>query len=298
LKRVLIAGCGFAGDATARLFEAAGWAVEGWTRRGLAEAPSGNRYPVHAVDIGDAGQVRAARGTFDVVIHSASTRGGDADAYRRVYLNGMQHLCERFAEAAFVFVSSTSVYAQDAGEWVTEESAAQPKHETGQVLREAESLVLEQGGTVARLAGLYGPGRSGLLQRILGGEAGVDPHHDRFVNQVHRDDVGRALFLLSKREDGRRGQIYNVTDDRPMRLSECYRWLGEKLQRPLNQAEVAQPSRKRGNSNKRVSNTKLRETGWQPAFPSFIEGMEKSVLPERNASFGQEAQDPERGASV
>jgi hypothetical protein len=36
--------------------------------------------------------------------------------------------------------------------------------------------------------------------------------------------------------------------------------------------------RKRGDSNKRVSNAKLRALGWTPRYPSFAEGMEKSVL--------------------
>ncbi len=31
MPRVLIAGCGYVGTATADLFQAAGWEVEGWT---------------------------------------------------------------------------------------------------------------------------------------------------------------------------------------------------------------------------------------------------------------------------
>jgi nucleoside-diphosphate-sugar epimerase len=180
------------------------------------------------------------------------------------------------------------VYAQETGDWVTEESLAQPKHETGKILREAETLVLDRSGTVARLAGLYGPGRSALLQRMLRGEAVVDPGHDRFVNQLHRDDAASALFLLGGKGKETGGQIYNVTDDLPMRLSECYQWLAEKLQRPLAAAGTVPVARKRGNSNKRVSNAKLREAGWDPVFSSFMAGMEKSVLPEMKQALEQD----------
>lgn len=280
MKRVLIAGCGYVGAVTARLFQGDGWSVEGWTRSGQSELERSETCQVRAVDLGDRNQVRAAPGTFDVVIHSASTRGGGAESYRRVYLEGARHLCERFAQTFIIFVSSTSVYAQRAGEWVTEESLAQPEHETGKILREAENVALEHGGTVARLAGLYGPGRSALLQRTVRGEAIIDPRQDRFVNQLYRDDAAAALFFLGHNPDAVRGQIYNVADDHPLLLSECYRWLAEKLGRPSPPvAETPPSSRKRGDSNKRVRNTKLRQAGWVPAYSSFMEGMEKSVLP-------------------
>src|SRR5437899_1055778 len=185
-----------------------------------------------AVNISDADQVAARSGNFDAVIHCASTGGGDVDLYRRTYLRGASNLLGRFSGSTMLFTSSTSVYAQRDGELVTEESAAEPEHEGGKILRETEQLVLNRGGIVARLAGIYGPGRSYLVERILSGEVIVDPKHDRFVNQVHRDDAVAALFLLLERPLVR-PEIYNVVDDEPILQSECYRWLAEKLHRPL-----------------------------------------------------------------
>ncbi len=250
------------------------------------------------VDIGDLEQVRAAGGAFDLVIHAASTRGGDVAAYRRVYLEGARHLRECFAKATFIFVSSTSVYAQRDGAWVTEESEAQPEHETGKVLREAEQFVMEEGGIIARLAGLYGPGRSALLRRVLEGEAVVDLGRDRFVNQIHRDDAAHALFSLANAPDGKRGQVFNVADDRPLLLSECYQWLSHELMRPLSGAEAPALPRKRGNSNKRINNSKLRESGWRPEYPSFVDGMVKSVLPEMANAARTEPGKASRDTSV
>jgi nucleoside-diphosphate-sugar epimerase len=177
-----------------------------------------------------------------------------------------------------LFTSSTSVYAQRDGSWVTEESQTKPTRETGRILLETEALVLEHGGIVARLAGIYGPGRSALLGKFLGGEATIDPENDRFLNHVHRDDIASACFLLLSRLPPARG-IYNVVDDQPILQSECYRWLAERLNRATPRLGRSTSISKRGASNKRVSNAKLRRVGWIPQYPTFAEAMGKSILP-------------------
>jgi nucleoside-diphosphate-sugar epimerase len=279
MARILIAGCGYVGQATADLFHAAGWAVEGWTHSaGSAAKLSAKPYPVYAVDIANKAEVGARVGTFDAIIHCASSGGGDADAYREIYLNGARNLFDPFGGARMLFTSSTSVYGQRDGSWVTEESQTKPARETGRILLETEELVLGNRGVVARLAGIYGPGRSALLSKFLVGTAAVDPENDRFVNQVHRDDIASALFLLLNRPSWVR-EIYNVVDDEPILQSECYLWLAEKLNRPVPPLGGSSSISKRGASNKRVSNAKLRAIGWIPRFPTFADAMEKSILP-------------------
>jgi len=278
MPRVLIAGCGYLGEATAGLFVTRGWQVEGWTRSTEAvQRLSAKSYSARAVDLSDRAAVLACETNFDAVIHCASTRGGDVDLYRQLYLEGARNLVARFTAAKLLFVSSTSVYAQTGGESVTEESPAEPTHPAGRVLREAEQLALEHDGVVARLAGIYGPGRSFLLKSLRAGDAVIDPHNDRLLNQIHRDDAATALVLLSAQRSTR-GEIFNVVDDQPIRQSECYRWLAAKLNRPLPSVGSLPAKRKRGWSNKQVSNTKLRGLGWVPQYPTFAEGMENSVL--------------------
>ena len=177
-----------------------------------------------------------------------------------------------------LFTSSTSVYSQTNGESVTEESAAEPKHESGKILREAENVVLAARGIIARLGGIYGPGRSAFLNKFLDGRAIIDAEHDRFVNEIHRDDAATAVRLLLN-SAASRGEIYNVVDNEPILQSECYRWLAAKLNRPLPREGRSISKRKGGESNKRVSNAKLRSIGWAPEYPTFAKGMEKSVLP-------------------
>ena len=278
MPRALIAGCGYLGRAIADLLLTDGWEVEGWTMstESTRELPQAG-HSAHSIDISDAKQVAARKSQFDVVIHSASTRGGDVDAYRSIYLNGARNLLENFAGARFLFVSSTSVYSQSGGEWVNEKSPAEPKHETGKILRESEDLVRANGGIVVRLGGLYGPNRSALLRKFLSGEATIDPGSDRFMNQIHRDDAAAAIrFLIQRAESD--SQTYNLVDNQPILLSDCYRWLALTLNRPVPPMATSTSKRKRGDSNKRVSNEKLRGLGWEPRFPTFTHGMEKSVL--------------------
>jgi len=278
MPRILIAGCGYVGQATADLFHAAGWTVEGWTRSAESAAKlSAKPYPVYAINLADREQVYARDGMLDAVIHCASSGGGGLDAYRQVYLNGARSLLDRFAGSKVIFTSSTSVYAQRDGSWVTEKSETKPARETGRILLETEQLVLAQDGVVARLAGIYGPGRSALLSKFLAGSAIIDPENDRFINQVHRDDIATALFLLLDRPSPAR-EIYNVVDDQPILQSECYRWLAAKLNRPIPPMGRSTAAPKRGASNKRVSNARLRHLGWIPRYPTFAEAMEKSIL--------------------
>ena len=279
MPRILIAGCGYVGQAVADLVHAAGWTVEGWTHSAESAARlSANPYPVRGVDVSRRAQVAEHGGMFDPVIHCASSRRGDAETYRQVYLDGARNLLETFPGSKLLFTSSTSVYAQSDGSWVTEESETKPVRETSRILLETEKLVLDQRGIVARLAGIYGPRRSALLSKFLEGTAIIDPENDRFVNQLHRDDIATALFFLLGRE-AEGAQICNVVDDQPILQSECYRWLAQRLNRPLPPIGKSKGPRKRGDSNKRVSNTKLRRLGWTPRYPTFADAMEESVLP-------------------
>ena len=279
MSRVLIVGCGFVGEAAADLFHAAGWEVVGWTHseESAARLAGVKPYPVQAHDITDASQVaRAARegrggGELDALVNCVSSgRGGGPEAYRRVYLEGARNLCAAFRAGRFVYTGSTSVYAQLDGSVVDEGSPAEPDRETGRILRETEGVVLAApGGTVARLAGIYGPGRSNLLRKFLAGEAVVEGDGGRWLNQIHRDDAAAAVFRLAQ-PDAPPG-IYNVADDRPLTQRELYRALAAEFGRPLPPDGPEDRNRKRGWTSKRVANGRLRTLGWQPRWPSFLD---------------------------
>ena len=124
---------------------------------------------------------------------------------------------------------------------------------------------------MARLAGIYGPSRSALLRKFRSGEARLDGDGGRFLNQVHRDDIAAALLLLAGLPNA---GLVNVVDNEPITQRAAYEWLAAKVGQPMPPTAENPSKRKRGASNKRVSNAKLRSLGWEPRFPNFASGME------------------------
>jgi nucleoside-diphosphate-sugar epimerase len=273
MPRVLIAGCGYVGSAAARLFAKEDWEVFGWTRSGQSAAPpEKSSISLAAVDITDLKTVRRNCFPADVVVHSASS---GTDSYLRLYRDGAANLAACFPSARIIFTSSTSVYPQRDGSFVTEDSPAEPDSENAQILRQAEKIILDHAGIVLRVAGIYGPGRSFLLRSVMNGTSVIS---DQFVNQVHRDDVASAIFFLARSRAVDSPRIFNVVDDTPAPRAEILDWISTRVGLPLsNSPATATP--KRGRSNKRVSNAKLRALGWLPAYPSYREGFDRSVLP-------------------
>jgi nucleoside-diphosphate-sugar epimerase len=273
MPRVLIAGCGYVGSAAARLFANEGWEVVAWTRSGQSAERSGeSSISLSAVDITDLETVHRNRFPADVVVHCASS---GADSYRHVYRDGAVNLAACFPNARLIFTSSTSVYPQRDGSSVTEDSPAEPASENTQILRQAEKIILDHSGIVLRVAGIYGPGRSFLLRSVMNGTSVISNH---FVNQVHRDDVASAISFLARSRAVDSPRIFNVVDDAPAPRAEILHWLSARVGLPLS-SSLAAGTPKRGHSNKRVSNAKLRALGWLPAYPSYREGFDRSVLP-------------------
>lgn len=261
MAKLLIAGYGFLGRALERRFEDAGWEVAKISRSGDDGAI--------ACDISSAEELASLPEEYDLVIHCAASGGGGEPAYRKVYLQGACSLMDRYPNARFIFTSSTSVYPQEDHSLVTETSAANPISPTAQVLREAEQRVIEAGGVVARLSGLYGPNRCHVLKNILSGDARMDGHGERIMNFVHRDDVAKAMLMLAGLAVFPKGEIYNVTAE-PVSQLDCYRMLSEHFGVAMPEQQQGVVQRKRGNSSKKVSNAKLKSLGWQPAYDDFL----------------------------
>lgn len=275
MPRLLLCGHGYLGRAISRDFLAAGWEVTALSRSaGVPPVPDSFREL--ACDLASAAEVAALDVRPDFVVHCASSGRGGADAYRAVYLGGCRHLLERFPGVPLLFTSSTSVYAQTDGSEVTEESPAEPDRETGKILRETEDLVLSRSGIVARLSGIYGPGRSVILKKFLSGEAIIEEDGRRFLNQIHRDDAAAAiLHLISHPPSAIHHRLLNLSDSRPLTQRDCYENLGRIFGRPLPPTGPRDPDRKRGWTHKRVSNARLRASGWEPLYPCFLDAVEE-----------------------
>jgi nucleoside-diphosphate-sugar epimerase len=257
---LLLVGHGYLGSRIARDFTAAGWQVTAVSRSGDESSL--------ACDVADFGAVSALP-EADFIVHCAASGRGGPEAYQQVYVNGCLNLTRRFPGVPLLFTSSTSVYHQTDGSVVTEESPANPDRETGRLLLEAERVTLDAGGIVARLAGIYGPERSVILRKFLSGEAVIEEDGRRFLNQIHRDDAARAILHLAR--SGIRGEVFNVSDSKPLSQLETYQALAALFGLPLPPSGPRDMQRKRGWTHKQVSNAKLRASGWQPEYPSFLD---------------------------
>ena len=279
--RALIVGCGYVG-----LPLGIELVRRGHTVFGLRRTPPHGELEQHGIeplvcDITQPAQVAKIKGPFDWVINAVSSSKGGVEDYRSVYLEATRLLIDLFSRVPiqrYVYTSSTSVYAQTNGEWVTEESPTEPQSETSRVLVKTERRLLAAAlathfpAIILRVAGIYGPERGHLFQQFLRGEARLSGDGSRLINMVHRDDVVAAI--IAALEQGAPGKVYNVADNEPVTQREFFGWLSGKLAMPMPQAATEQEAaRKRGVTNKRVSNRKLRtELRCELKYPTFRQG--------------------------
>lgn len=264
-KHLWVVGNGYVGSVLAELARNAGCTVTTISRSGEGDE--------HA-DVASRGELRALSERVGVpthVVHCASASGGGEDAYRRVYLEGCVNLSELFSECHLVFTSSTSVLAQENGERVDETAPVRPTNRTGKILAEAENVVIRSGGSVVRLAGVYGDGRCYFLKRFFSGEAEMEEDGSRILNHTHRRDAASALFHILEIGEAARGEIYHACDSHPLSQLETYRALCAMFHKEMPRCVPRNLAAKRGWSNKAVANAKLRGTGWEPQYPSLVD---------------------------
>ncbi|MEZ6037314.1 MAG: SDR family NAD(P)-dependent oxidoreductase [Planctomycetota bacterium] len=271
-RRVLIAGAGDTGVAAGLLLQGLGAEVFG-ARRDAAAVPPPLR-PV-AVDLLVDDAVTALPSDVEALVWAIAPHTPDADAYRRAYTDGPARLAAALlargdALQRVVLVASTSVYGHQHGELVDEATPPRPAGFAGEAILAGERALaaLPVRSTSLRFAGIYGPGRTWLLERVRRGLA-APPTAPTFGNRIHRDDGAAAIaHVLSLDEPA---ACYVVVDDDPADLREVYAWLAARLGVPLPPATDDAATTRRG-GNKRCSNRLLRASGWRPRFPSFRDG--------------------------
>lgn len=290
--RVLIVGCGYVGFPLGVDLVAQGHEVFGLRRNAASEAEmlSAGIKPLFA-DITRPDELKKLPRGFDWVVNCVAAGGAD---YREVYLTGTKNLLAWLAPnppKKFIYTSSTSVYAQDDGSQVKESSPTEPANENSKVLSETEKVLLAAShgssglsphqkfpAVILRVAGIYGPERGHLFYQFLKGEAQLDGDGTRILNMIHRDDVVGSIIAALK--SGRAGEIYNAVDDEPVSQFTFFQWLAGTLGKDLPSRGPENPeARKRGATNKRVQNRKLKmELGYVFKHPNFRIGYSAELL--------------------
>lgn len=273
VQRLLLAGCGKLGTELGLHRAAAGDQVFGLRRQAsLLPAPI---EPISA-DLGDPDSLAARLPeNLDAVVFTATPGAFNDAAYEQAYVRGLDNLLRALEQAdqrpqRLIFVSSTSVYGDTGGDWVDETITPEPQAFSGERLLQAEALLAALGdrGVVLRLGGIYGPGRERLLKRVREARPVVaDP--PSYTNRIHQTDcVGVLEHLL---ELPRPATLYLGVDDHPAPLHEVLDWLADSMGMDRVPRQSGAPGDQRG-SNKRCSNRRLRQSGYQFVYPDYRDG--------------------------
>lgn len=267
-RRVLIAGCGELGTRLATLLAADGAQVYGLRRGALACAGVETLRADLCADDG----WPTLPADLDAVVFCAAPEERTEEAYRALYVGGLRRLLARLDGklapfARIMFASSSAVWGELGGVWVDEETPPRPPTFNGRVLLEAEQLLdaRAEDTVVVRLAGLYGPGRSLLLRRSRSGEP-VRDQPPNWTNRIHLEDAARAFAHLLALPDAE--PLYIGVDDMPAPEHEVLDWLAQRqgLPPPPRMVDPA------GRANKKLSNRRLRLTGFDFLYPNYCAG--------------------------
>lgn len=268
-ERVLFIGCGDLGQRAARRLLARGDAVYALRRHPPAHDSSG----IHWLqgDITRPDGLPALPAGITRVIHVATAGARDPAAYRGVFVDGLNHVLDALDTnqvERIVFVSSSAVYGEHHGDWVDEDTPPAPQGFNGRILLEAEATLAARAipHTTLRFAGLYGPGRLQLLERLRAGKASAPVEPPHWANRIHIDDAAAAIAHVALLPEA--SPVYIGCDDTPLPLHELYAELARMIGAPLP-ADGPAPA---GVGSKKLSNARLRASGLALQWPDSRAG--------------------------
>jgi nucleoside-diphosphate-sugar epimerase len=277
--RVLILGLGWSGRVLAAQLRARGVQVAGTVRDPAASPDDGlRRYRLQA-GTSPAPDLLEQIAQAEAVLCSVPP-DAEGDPALRLLLPALR------ASPALRWVgylSSTSVYADRAGGWVDERSAADATEAAGVQRLRAEAqwraLADERGiaSAVLRLPGLYGPGRNALLQ-LSQGRARHVIRPGLVFNRLHVEDLAAVITAAMQRPTHQ--GLYLPCDDEPAPPQDVLAFaaqLGGFAMPPAvawDDPALSPTLRRFYQSSKRIDSRGTRAAlGWQPRFPTYREGL-------------------------
>ena len=170
-------------------------------------------------------------------------------------------------------ISSTSVYGQQQGEWVDEQSPRQPLTDTARLLVQTEQRYLQSSApvTILRPSGLYGPGRTYLLRQAQATVPDTKPPaDDHYTNRIHITDAARAVvhLLQLRRRGATLADSYNLSDTQPATLQQVLCFIRQQLlAQPPAEAPLATEL-----GGKRISSARLAASGFVWHYQDYRSG--------------------------
>ncbi len=265
--QILIAGYGDLGQAVGGLLLAEGWSVVGLNRSGH----SPNNAIMRTGDVTRPATLTTLQDCNpDILLYCVAATEQSDDNYRAHYVEGLRNVLDATAHAKRLrhvfFVSSTRVYGQKTEALLSEVDPARPADFGGVRLLEAEQLLaaLPVRHTVLRLSGIYGPGRLRMVQLARQPERWPA---NAWSNRIHRDDAARFIAWLVQQSLAGKAvdDCYLVTDSCPVPQHNVLNWLA-------NQMGLENQAATEVSGGKRLSNTRMLQTGFTLRYPDYRAG--------------------------
>ena len=273
--KLLLLGCGDIATRLANQLDDTSYDITGLRRK----PGQPGQFPVLAGDASNLHDIGALMQVgFDAVVVTMTPLQRSEAGYREGYYQPVNTLLQGIAESGaqplVLFVSSTSVYGQNQGEWVDEQSLTEPAGFAGRVLLETEQLLRESEAAhcILRFSGIYGPGRSSQLKAVFDNRPLTKPCG--WTNRIHSDDcAGVIAHLLERYRKGALLEpVYLASDNQPVMQWQLRKYLTEQL-------GVAPSSLPESNlydhsavSGKCCSNQLLVDSGYQWRFADYQRG--------------------------
>lgn len=282
----LIFGCGYLGRRVAERWQAAGetvYVVTRTTEKASQFAVNGLR-PIVA-DLTASGSLAAVQQltNIDSVLFAVGF-DRSSPSIHRVYVEGLSHVLSQLPDGVqkFIYISSTGVYGQAAGDTVNEASPCQPLREGGKACLAAEQLLQQSTignrAIILRLAGIYGPGRIPRAKDIASGAALAAPSKG-WLNLIHVEDAAEIVVLAEQRATP--PKLYCVSDGEPVQREDYYAELAQFLNAPPPRFTDPPPeslAAQRAGSDKRVANDLvMSELAPRFLYPTYREGLKAIV---------------------
>ena len=187
----------------------------------------------------------------------------------------------------FVYLSTSGVYGDCAGEWIDERRAPNPGTDRAKRRLDAERAISERGAghgvevVILRVPGIYASDRL-PLERLARAMPALRAEDDAYSNHIHADDL--AAILVAALESPQARGVYNASDDAPMKIGDFLDLVADHAgySRPprLSREEVARvlPSDQFSfmSESRRISNRRLKEDlGVCLRYPSVFAGVPK-----------------------